>query len=79
MPLKDADAIANSEDPDQTAPLIRLLLEELSDLGLHCLPENLPSLRYRRSYLVLSAKTSHERIYLGVSNCPLNEPCIRGF
>ena len=34
---KDADGIANSEDPDQTAPRIRLLLEQ-SDLGLHCLP-----------------------------------------
>ena len=29
---KDANRIANSEDPDQTA------LEEQSDLGLHCLP-----------------------------------------
>ena len=29
---KDANGIANSEDPDQTAPL-----EEQSDLGLHCL------------------------------------------
>ena len=29
---KDANEIANSEDPDQTA------LEEQSDLGLHCLP-----------------------------------------
>ena len=29
---KDANGIANSEDPDQTAP------EEQSDLGLHCLP-----------------------------------------
>ena len=29
--LKDADKIANSVDPDQTAP------EEQSDLGLHCL------------------------------------------
>ena len=32
---KDANRIANSEDPDQTAPRI---LEEQSDLGLHCLP-----------------------------------------
>ena len=30
--LKDANGIANSEDPDQTAP------REQSDLGLHCLP-----------------------------------------
>ena len=30
---KDANGVANSEDPDQTAPL-----EEQSDLGLHCLP-----------------------------------------
>ena len=30
---KDANGIANSEDPDQTAPR-----EEQSDLGLHCLP-----------------------------------------
>ena len=29
---KDANGIANSEDPDQTAP------KEQSDLGLHCLP-----------------------------------------
>ena len=28
----DANGIANSEDPDQTAP------REQSDLGLHCLP-----------------------------------------
>ena len=35
---KGADGMANSVDPDQTAPivLIRLLLEQ-SDLGLHCL------------------------------------------
>ena len=25
-------------DPDQTAPLVRLLPEEQSDQGLHCLP-----------------------------------------
>ena len=31
---KNANGIANSEDPDQ----IRLLLEEQSDLRLHCLP-----------------------------------------
>ena len=29
---KDADEMADSEDPDQTA------LEEQSDLGRHCLP-----------------------------------------
>ena len=29
---KDANGIANNEDPDQTASL------EQSDLGLHCLP-----------------------------------------
>ena len=29
---KDANGIANSEDPNQTAP------QEQSDLGLHCLP-----------------------------------------
>ena len=34
MHPKDADSIANSEDPDQTAPL-----EEQSDLGLHYLPD----------------------------------------
>ena len=28
---------AKSADPDQTAPPIRLLLEEQSDQGLHCL------------------------------------------
>ena len=32
MGPKDADEIANSVDPDQTAPLAQ------SDLGLHCLP-----------------------------------------
>ena len=32
MHPKDAEEIANSVDPDQTAP------EEQSDLGLHCLP-----------------------------------------
>ena len=34
---KDANGIANSEDPDQTAP-IGAVLEEQSDMGLHCLP-----------------------------------------
>ena len=29
---KDAEGIANTVDPDQTAP------QEQSDLGLHCLP-----------------------------------------
>ena len=33
MHPKDADRIANSVDPDQTAPV------EQSDLGLHCLPD----------------------------------------
>ena len=32
FPHKDANGIANSEDPDQTAP------GKQSDLGLHCLP-----------------------------------------
>ena len=36
MSPNDADGMANSIDPDQTAP--RLLLLEQSDLGLHCLP-----------------------------------------
>ena len=45
MHPKDADGMANSIDPDQTA------LEEQSDLDRHCLPrpflsENLGSLRY---------------------------------
>ena len=31
MPLKDVDRMANSVDPDQTAPL------EQSDQNLHCL------------------------------------------
>ena len=31
MSPKDADGMANSEDPDQTAP----------DLGLHCLPRHI--------------------------------------
>ena len=37
--LKILGEMANSVDPDQTAPstLIRLLLQEQSDLGLHCL------------------------------------------
>ena len=34
MPPKDADGIANSEDPDQIAPLGSF------DLGLHCLPRH---------------------------------------
>ena len=33
MPQKDATQIADSEDPDQTAPL-----GEQSDLELHCMP-----------------------------------------
>ena len=33
LPQNNANGIANSEDPD----LIRLLLEEQSDLGLYCL------------------------------------------
>ena len=38
--FSDRQVWANSADPDQTAPLqtqIRLLLEEQSDQGLHCL------------------------------------------
>ena len=35
--FSDTNALTNSADPDQTAPtLIRLLLEEQSDQGLHC-------------------------------------------
>ena len=34
--FSDRKVWANSADPDQTAPL-RLLLEEQSDQGLHCL------------------------------------------
>ena len=37
MCSKDADGMANSVDPDQTAPL-GAALEEQSDLSLHCLP-----------------------------------------
>ena len=37
MHPKDAEGIANSADPDQTAPL-GAVLEEQSDLGPHCLP-----------------------------------------
>ena len=37
LKFSDRYAWANSADPDQTAPLIRLLLEEQSDQGLHCL------------------------------------------
>ena len=36
MHPKDADSIANSEDPDQTAPR-----EEQSDLGLNYLPRSI--------------------------------------
>ena len=36
MGPNDAEGIANSVDPDQTAPL-----EEHSDLGLHCLPRHI--------------------------------------
>ena len=35
MSPNDADGMANSVDPDQTAPL------EESDLGLHCLPRHI--------------------------------------
>ena len=35
IPLNDANGIAKSEDPYQTAPK-----EEQSDLGLHCLPRH---------------------------------------
>ena len=38
FPQKDANGKANKEDPDQTAPLRAVRLEEQSDLGLHCLP-----------------------------------------
>ena len=34
MSTNDADGMANSVDPDQTAP-------EQSDLGLHCLPRHI--------------------------------------
>ena len=39
MLIKDTDGIANSVDPDQTAPksLIWVCIKEQSDLGLHCL------------------------------------------
>ena len=41
MHLKDADNIANSEDPDQTAPVgSALFAKEQSDLGLHYLPRS---------------------------------------
>ena len=38
--FSDRKVLANSPDPDQTGLLsiIRLLLEEQSDQGLHCLP-----------------------------------------
>ena len=38
MGSKYEDAMASSEDPDQTAPLRGA--EEQSDLGLHCLPRH---------------------------------------
>ena len=37
MHPKDGDRMANTADPDQTAPLGGLFLWEQSDLGLHCL------------------------------------------
>ena len=40
MSPNDADGMANSVDPDQTAPL-GAVLEEQSDLGLHCLPRHI--------------------------------------
>ena len=42
MSPNDAEGMANSVDPDQTAP------EEQSDLGLHCLPRHIcpKTLRY---------------------------------
>ena len=39
MSPKDADRMANSVDPDQTAPLGGA--EEQSDQGLHCLPRQI--------------------------------------
>ena len=36
MSPDDADSMANSADPDQTAPL-----GQQSDLGLHCLPRHI--------------------------------------
>ena len=39
MSPNDAARIANSVDPDQTAPLGAV--EEQSDLGLHCLPRHI--------------------------------------
>ena len=38
MHPKDAEGIANSADPDQTAPLGAVLIRLQSDLGLHCSP-----------------------------------------
>ena len=53
--FSDRYAWANSADPDQTQTVqtqIRLLLEEQSDQGLHCLPirlHRLDSLLYGRA------------------------------
>ena len=38
MSPNDADRMANSADPDQTAPGKSVDPEEQSDRGLHCLP-----------------------------------------
>ena len=48
MHPKDAEGIANSDDPDQTAPLGA---EEQAGLGLHCLPDL--SVRKLRNITVL--------------------------
>ena len=41
MSPNDADRMANSVDPDQTAPREQSDLEEQSDQGLHCLPRHI--------------------------------------
>ena len=42
MCAKDADAMANSVDPDQTASeLCDQTASEVPDLGLHCLPRSI--------------------------------------
>ena len=51
MHPKDADSIANSEDPDQTAPL-GAVLSGSAQLGQTNLSKNLGSLRYILSHVM---------------------------
>ena len=59
MGPKDADRLANSADPDQTAPL------EQFDQGLHCLP------RHICPKLVVNEKVSTFRLMLVIRKSTL--------